>query len=95
MMADIMSSDIDIAQDIEFPVTIDVYFHIIDNANGGKSAQVDNSSIDAQIQVLNDDFAHTGLFKFRLAGTTLTVDKRAVMKNKGVDEVRGIQRVIN
>lgn len=89
-MADIMAGDIDIAQDIFFPVTIDIYFHIIDNEYvPSKSANMDNSTIDAQVRVLNKDFAHTGLFQFRLAGITRTKDpKIGKLKRGGVDEVK-------
>jgi hypothetical protein len=55
---------------VTFPVTINVYFHIIRSSSGGGA--VTTQQINAQLSVLNDAFAGTATFV--LAGTDTTTN---------------------
>ncbi|KZV98590.1 metalloprotease [Exidia glandulosa HHB12029] len=53
--------------------TIPVYFHVIRSSTSLSGGSVPQSQIDAQISVLNADYASTGL-SFTLAGTDFTTN---------------------
>ena len=55
---------------VTFPVTINVYFHVIRSSSGGGA--VTSQQINAQINILNDALAGTATFV--LAGTDTTVN---------------------
>jgi len=54
-----------------FPVTIDVYWHVITNTSG--QGALSSTAINKQIQVLNAAYSGKG-FSFRLAGTDTTAN---------------------
>lgn len=54
-------------------ITIDTYFHVI---SSGSNGNVDQSMVDAQMQVLNDAFLPAG-FQFRLVDTIRTSNNGA------------------
>ncbi|KAJ3086180.1 hypothetical protein HK102_013443 [Quaeritorhiza haematococci] len=56
-----------------FPVTIDVHFHVISKApTGVENGNIPDALIEDQIRVLNDNFQQTNSFNFRLAGIDRT-----------------------
>ncbi|KAJ3090857.1 hypothetical protein HK102_002458 [Quaeritorhiza haematococci] len=59
---------------VDFPVDIDVHFHVINNGEGVDNGDVPQNMIDDQIRVLNEDFKGTGLFNFRLAAVDRTTN---------------------
>ncbi|KAL3902153.1 MAG: hypothetical protein SGCHY_000004 [Lobulomycetales sp.] len=61
------------SQFLTFPVTIPTVFHIIHRSGDGN---VSDSYLDAQLELLNSDYAQTGLFKFEKAGVTRTENAR-------------------
>jgi len=58
---------------LSYPVTIDVVFHVIHRSGDGN---VPDKYLDAQIDLLNSDFAKTGLFQFKKIATTRTEGAR-------------------
>lgn len=54
-------------------VTIDVYWHVINQGSGASNGNIPDSMIGDQIAVLNAAYSGTG-FSFRLAGTTRTTN---------------------
>ncbi|KAJ3061471.1 hypothetical protein HK102_009103, partial [Quaeritorhiza haematococci] len=57
---------------IAFPVTVDVVFHVLNAGDDIESGNVSQSDIEAQINVLNQDYGPTGVFNFRLKEVTRT-----------------------
>ncbi|KAJ3511521.1 hypothetical protein NLJ89_g4051 [Agrocybe chaxingu] len=55
------------------PATVDVYFHVIQAGTTLANGNVPATQVQAQIDVLNEDFASTGL-SFRLRNTTRTTN---------------------
>ncbi|KAJ3090855.1 hypothetical protein HK102_002456 [Quaeritorhiza haematococci] len=59
---------------VDFPVDIDVHFHVINNGEGIDNGDLPQNMIEDQIRVLNEDFKGTGLFNFRLAAVDRTTN---------------------
>lgn len=77
-------------------ITIQVWFHVINNGAGIRNGNVPQSWIDAQMKVLNSAFSGmdpvgTGVntpFRFSLAGVTRTTNSRWYRMTNGSDEER-------
>ncbi|KAJ3090722.1 hypothetical protein HK102_002865 [Quaeritorhiza haematococci] len=58
----------------DFPIDINVYFHVINNGGGTENGDLSERTIFDQIRVLNEDFRGIGLFNFRLVSIDRTTN---------------------
>ncbi|KAJ3077762.1 hypothetical protein HK102_004987 [Quaeritorhiza haematococci] len=80
----------------DFPVNVNVYFHVINNGGGTENGDISDRTIFDQIRVLNDDFRQTGLFNFRLVAIDRTTNggwfRVGVNSNEEADMKRTLRR---
>jgi hypothetical protein len=75
---------------VDFPVTINVYFHIIRSSSGGGG--VSSQQINQQINILNDAFSGTATFV--LAGTDTTVNDAWFAMEPGTSAERDAKQAL-
>lgn len=66
-------------------ITINVYWHVINNGTGIANGDIPQSQIDSQISVLNAAYANTP-FKFALAGVDRTTNSSWYISSGGTSE---------
>ncbi|KAF8462926.1 extracellular metalloprotease [Kalaharituber pfeilii] len=64
-------------------ITVDTWFHVVSSGSSISQGNVPDSQLQAQLNVLNEDFASAGI-TFRLAGTTRTVNSQWAMDRNEV-----------